>query len=43
MLKFPLCGEAVLLLVGGGGEEGGPSRLRLFKDGGGGLPREVTQ
>ena len=43
MLKVPLCGEAVLLLVGGGGEEGRPSRLRLLKDGGGGLPREVTE
>ena len=33
----------MLLLVGGGGEEGRSSRLRLLKDGGGGLPREVIE
>ena len=43
MLKVPLYWEAVLLLVGGGGEGGRPSRLRLPKDGGGGLPRDVTE
>ena len=27
----------------GGGEGGGPSRLRLLKDGSGGLPRDMTR
>ena len=43
MLKVPLCWEAILLDVGVTGEGGRPSRLRLPKDGGGGLPRDVTE
>ena len=43
MLKVPLCWEAILLDVGGTGEGGRPSRLRLPKDGEGGLPRDVTE
>ena len=43
MLKVPLYWEAVLVDVGGTGEGGRPSRLRLPKDGGGGLPRDVTE
>ena len=43
MLKVPLCWEAILLDVGGTGEGGRPSRLRLPKDVGGGLPRDVTE
>ena len=43
MLTVPLCWEAILLDVGGTGEGGRPSRLRLPKDGGGGLPRDVTE
>ena len=43
MLKVPLCWEAGLLDVGGTGEGGRPSRLRLPKDGGGGLPGDVTE
>ena len=43
MLKVPLYWEAVLVDVGGTGEGGRPSKLRLPKDGGGGLPRDVTE
>ena len=35
--------EAVQLDSGGGEERGRPSRLRLPKDGGGGLPRDMTR
>ena len=43
MLRAPVRLQAVLLDSGGGEERGRPSRLRLPKDGGGGLPRDVTE
>ena len=42
MLNVPLCWDALYYGSWSGGEGGGPSRLRLTKDGGGGLPKDVT-
>ena len=42
MLRIPVRLEVVYLGSCSGGEGGGPSKLRLPKDGGGGLPKDVT-
>ena len=42
MLRIPVRLEVVYLGSCSGGEGGGPSKLRLPKDGGGGLLKDVT-
>ena len=42
MLRIPVRLEVVYLGRCSGGEGGGPSKLRLPNDGGGGLPKDVT-